>query len=507
MSVNCPKCDSPNTIKKGIQSGKQRNLCKECGVNFTTGGEINGTPQSEAVFEDIDVKHSKWVITSAVSGLPVNDRFFKTLLSYCEYNHARLLVIPLKYKLNQEDDSDEYKWDSKLTPHLFDRKTTLTNGLRIHANFTTTITAVNPLSGLEPFARGNSVIIGHPSLNMKTIAPNHTDSGVVLTTTGCVTMAEYTETKSGEKALINHSFSALVVEEDKAINDFHLRVLNADENGRFYDLDLYYDGVEVHFNTDIPGIVLGDEHISFLDEEVTKATFLDDDSIVNVLKPKVICRHDSYDAYAGSHHHKHNIFTLYSKFVNGTNKVEDELIDTVSYIHATTPEWSKSVIISSNHNDHLSKWLNECNPKVELWNATFFHKMMMLVNQYIDANKESTNPFKLWHSHAYPDVKNVEFISERESFKIKGIELAHHGHHGINGSRGSSAQFAKLDSKTISGHTHSPTITNGAYVVGHSCRSKLEYNVGPSSWHHAHCLIQPNGRRQLVFIKKGKWRV
>lgn len=504
MSVVCPKCSSTQVIKKGIQHEKQRYRCNDCRVNF--GIPVSSIPEKVVEdFKPVEVKYNKWVVTSAVSDLPVNEKFFNTLLSYCDYNHAKLLVIPLKYKLNQEDE--EFHWDPRLTPYIFDQKATLMKGLRIHANFTTTVTASNPLTGLEPFSRGNSVIVGHTSLMMKTIASNHVDYGAVLTTTGCVTHGSYTETKAGEKALINHSYSALVIEEDGDIADFHLRVLNADENGSFYDLDLFYHGNEVDFNSDIPGIIIGDEHISHIDEEVADATFFRDDSIVNTLRPKLICRHDSFDAHAGSHHHRNNVFTQYTKFVNGDNVVEDELHQTMEYIHLTTPSFSESVIISSNHNDHLSRWLQECNPKIEIWNSTFYHKMMYLMHKNIETEGGSTNPFKLWHEHEFPNRTDIKFADERDSFKIKGIELAYHGHHGINGSRGSATQFAKLDCKTISGHSHSPQIVNGAYVVGHSCKSKLDYNLGPSSWHHAHCLIQPNGRRQLVFIKKGKWRV
>lgn len=504
MSMVCPKCSATNVIKKGFQSGKQRYKCNNCSVNFGI-PVVNVDEKVSDEFKPVEVKYKRWVITSAVSNLPVNTKFLDNLIAYCEYNHAKLLVIPLKYKLNQEDE--EFHWDPKITDYLYDRKSTILPGLRIHANFTTTVTAVNPLAGLETFSRGNSVIIGHPSLMMRTIAVDHLEQGAVLTTTGCVTHAEYTITKSGEKASLNHSFSAIVVEEDPEINDFHMRVLNADDDGSFYDLDLFYNSEGVDFNTDIPGIVIGDEHITHIDEQVADATFFNDDSIVNVLRPSIICRHDSFDAHAGSHHHRNNVFTQYTKFIKGDNSVEDELFQTMKYIHLTTPTFAKSVIISSNHNDHLSRWLQECNPKVEIWNSTFYHKMMYLMHSYIETSNEGTNPFKLWHLHEFPERTDIEFADERESFKVMGIELAFHGHRGVNGSRGSAAQFAKLGCKTISGHSHSPQITQGAYVVGHSCKSKLDYNIGASSWHHAHCLIQPNGKRQLVFIKKGKWRV
>jgi hypothetical protein len=36
---------------------------------------------------------------------------------------------------------------------------------------------------------------------------------------------------------------------------------------------------------------------------------------------------------------------------------------------------------------------------------------------------------------------------------------------------------------------------------------KAEYTSGPSGWLNTHCVIYPNGKRSLLNIIKGKWRI
>jgi len=58
----------------------------------------------------------------------------------------------------------------------------------------------------------------------------------------------------------------------------------------------------------------------------------------------------------------------------------------------------------------------------------------------------------------------------------------------------------------VTGHTHSMGIDKGAYMVGCSTSKDLEYTKGISSWTNTHCIIYPNGKRQLINIISGKWR-
>lgn len=464
MSDSCPNCNSTHIIKKGkdFRGGRisQRYKCLDCSTNFYCDNVFNNVvaPTKE------ELSNKTYVITCAVNGVGVNIPFLTTLESYCASRNAQLIIVPVKYSQGLEEG---YSWDERLHKYFVNENITLTNGLKLLAGIHISPAIGNPLSGFETFSKGDSIILPHPQMMMKTIAMSHVHSACMITTTGSVTNSTYTQTKQGEKANFNHSYSALVVEEDSDINSFHVRVLNSDTNGSFYDVDRYYDAKTISLNTDIPAIIIGDEHIIHVDPAVTAATFTAHNSIVKTLNPQNIVRHDSLDFYAANHHHQKQVFTQYAKFISGKNDAAAELNITMDYILKTTPSNSKSIIISSNHNDHLCRWLQECNPKLEPWNALLYHELMYLMLKNTKMGKsgaEYPNPFALWFENNY-DSDSVKFVSGYESFELFGIELAFHGHQGTNGSKGTAEQFAKLGTKTIIGHSH-------CFVGGHSALTK-----------------------------------
>ncbi len=446
-----------------------------------------------------------YVITSAVSNCILNKKLFTTILSYCKHNNAELLVVPVKYDLDRTGD---YLWHDDLHTFFVTSNITLCNKIKLLAAISTSPSIDNPFAGYEVLCKGDSIIIPHPQIRMKTVPMSHVDPCTIMHTTGAVTDARYTSTKQGTKAYTNHSLAALVVEEDASINGFHIRVLNSGPEGSFYDLDKFYDGETVTTGNTIDALVLGDEHVIHVDPQVSAATLTAKTSLAKVLKPKFIVRHDSLDFFSGSHHHEGNPFIQYAKHMSGNNDVRAELKLTMDYILKTTPKFSKSIVISSNHNEHLYRWLTECKPNREPWNMLLYHELMYLMLKETKMGTSSVdhpNPLELWTRHNYVTDK-IQFIGGYESFKVDGVELSFHGDKGVNGSRASAVQFSKIGTKTIVGHSHSSSIIGGCYQVGTSSYLKLDYNTGPSSWIHSACLIHQNGRRQMVFIIKGKYR-
>ena len=61
--------------------------------------------------------------------------------------------------------------------------------------------------------------------------------------------------------------------------------------------------------------------------------------------------------------------------------------------------------------------------------------------------------------------------------------------------------------RSVIGHSHSPGIEEGCYQTGTSTFLRLEYNSGPSGWLQAHVLVHADGKRQLIIIIDGKWRL
>lgn len=510
MELSCSKCGSPDLIKKGVvknkHSIKQDYKCKDCNGRMLV--TITEEVSEDSLLVSKSCEDQTFVITCAVNDTPIHEDFLKSLENYCEINNAQLLIVPVKYHRGKMLEETKLVWPESIQKYLFTENKKLMKGLKLFGGLHVSPAIGNPLSGFDSFSKGDSIIIPHSQLQMRTIAVSHTDAAAIMTTTGAITEPIYTETKQGEKASFNHSYAAVVVEEDIVNGCFHLRHLSASQDGSFYDLKHRYSVDGVESTERIPAIVLGDLHVRNIDPLVKAATF-DDNGIIDYLKPEQIIIHDLLDFSSATHHESKNIFARYAKYMAGKNVVEDELHETISFLTNNIPPDSRAVIASSNHDNHLTQWLQESNPKVELHNALLYHELMYLMlkeTKMHECGASYPNPLALWAENNY-NCHNIYFLSGVDSYKIKGIEVSYHSHKGKNGSRGSAEQFADLGFKTVIGHSHSPKIERGAYQVGHSCYSKLDYTIGsPSSWAHAHCLIHESGKRQLVFVINGSWK-
>lgn len=506
--MNCPKCESNNIWKRGsrkLQTGgaKQNYQCKSCKYRFTPNPEqtynqriVHSKFESTKTFTD-----QRFVITSAQNNTKVNGPFFKSLIKYCEINKARLIIVPSRYVLETQD----IKWDAVALKYMVTENVTLSKKLRLLAGINLLPTLENPLNGLDYLSKGDSLVIGHQQLQMRSLAVNMTDSSTILTTTGSITYPNASKTKAGLKGDFNHSFSAVVIEKEADL--FHFRTLNADSSGGFYDVAGYYSKDKFIPNPKVDAIYLGDTHAIFIDPKVKANTFTNKNSIVNTLKPKLIFHGDLLDCFSISHHHKNNFLARYGKHLSGMDNLEHELQDAIKLLRDTTPEFSKLMMVASNHNDHLYKWLNDADPKHDPVNAKIYHHLMYLMMDSAKTKNGLTsydNPFEIWVKLHAPDL-NIEFLPRDTSYKLHGIEMSLHGDVGISGMRGSPISFAKLAHKNIVGHSHAACIEKGNYTVGTSSRLKLEYNHGLSKWTHTHCVVYANGKRQLINIVEGKW--
>lgn len=504
--MNCPSCSSSKTVKNGKykRAGKesQKYVCKDCTYNFTDKEESVdlSSPDSEEYS-----KSGRYVITSCQSNASTNSGFVKALENYCSHNDSKLLIIPIKYRGGSPNES--HLFDKDLEQYFLEGNIRLHKNLMVLGKLKINPTAAQPLSGLDSICQGDSIIVGHNQLQLKTLPVSQDDYPVIMTTTGTVSDEHYSDTKAGYKAEFNHSTSAVVVEVDGHL--FHIRQIQWDGEG-FYDLNYYYTEYDIAQFNRVEAVVTGDEHAIVCPDHIVRATYTDENSIVKTLRPKIIVRHDLLDCYSISHHHNKNFITRYAKHEYGMDDLKTELDETIEFVKKTSLNNEVNVIISSNHNDHLTRWLNECNPKLDVKNALIYHDLMyrVLKDTYMsDSGTIHPNPFKLYAwDKLYESGVNTFFVERNESYRILDIECSFHGDVGSNGSKGSRLQFSKLPSKTVIGHSHSPGIEKGCYQVGTSSSLQLEYNNGPSSWMNTHCVIYPNGKRTLINIIDGKWR-
>lgn len=511
MPITCPDCQSGNVERRGYSEGeepKQKVVCGNCGRWFRVPVTYSEEPSWKRSPKELKalLNSERYIITSAQNNTPLNDKFWTAIKNLAKHYSAQILVIPVLYRnptMLQDLENTEAWWPKEVVPYLIENDVKLCKGLRLLGHVRVQATAVNPLVGLEALSQGDSAIIGHAQIQMRTIAtPQHT-LPKILHTTGSVSIKNYSSTKAGVKGEFHHSLGAVIVEVDKGC--FHLRSVVGDDNSEFYDLDLYVTAEGVKKGAQIEALITGDSHSLFHCPDVKKATFDAPNSMVNVLKPKLIVRHDLIDSYSISHHHRGRTITNFKKWLTGTNDLQAELDLTARFLEETTPKGTKNIIVASNHHEHISRWLEEADPKEEPWNAILYHELMLAWLKAVKDGDERFEPFAHWmEEHCQAPC---EFIRRDESYIVRDTLISMHGDRGPNGSRGTLNSLSRMGVKTIIAHSHTPAIEKGCYMVGTSSFLSLEYSKdGPSSWLNTHAIISPNGKRQLLNVINGKWR-
>ena len=130
-------------------------------------------------------------------------------------------------------------------------------------------TAVNPISGLQNYTNKDSAIIPHAKLQLESLPTPKFEPAKMMYTTGTVTQRNYVQMKAGQKASINHVFSALVVEIDSDGDWFVRQLVAESETGNFFDLGWYYTPDGKHQEPYcVEAINWGDIHSAKLDKVV-----------------------------------------------------------------------------------------------------------------------------------------------------------------------------------------------------------------------------------------------
>lgn len=453
----------------------------------------------------------RFVITAAQNATNAHAGFLASLLCYCRERKAQLIVIPYRYRnptsfISKGQEDDDW-WDPELVPFLLDKRFDACRSLTVLADIKTQPTAVNPLSGFETISGARSAVIAHSKIELTVVPTPHEKRPKILATTGAVTKKNYTPTKAGKKGEFHHSLGAALIEVDGP--HFHLRQLNGLSDGSFIDLDRVYTASGSHKAPPAEALVLGDGHELFADPIVTSATF-GKGGMVQTLRPKLLVRHDSLDFYSGSPHHRGRVFTRFAKHLSGLDDVRAELELTFGNIDRTTPAGVQNVIVASNHHEHFRRWMEETDPRTDLKNLMLWAETFVAMGdatRMTDHGAETLDPFTWWGQRLLRCASRTRFLKRDESCRIAGIEVGYHGDQGANGARGHLTAFNKIGAKTVTGHSHTPGIREGAYAVGTSSRLRLEYNQGPSSWLQTHCVIYANGKRSLLSVINGRWKL
>ncbi|MHB1118364.1 MAG: hypothetical protein ACYCZ7_02495, partial [Minisyncoccota bacterium] len=315
----------------------------------------------------------------------------------------------------------------------------------------------------------------------------------------------YTDTKTGILGDFNHCLGGLIVETDG--DTFYIRQINAnDATGSFIDLDMEFTSEGVRPAKPALSVSLGDVHQRFILPEVVKATFTAKSSLVNLLKPKHIIWHDLLDFHTRNHHHVGNWLSACGKQRAGKESVRTEVEEAVNFVNQMTPKGCKSVVVSSNHDRALARWLIEADFKKDPVNAEFYLELALETLRSTKMGKggvEFDDPFSTFASTI--SSPNIRYLRQGQSFVLSNVEYGLHGDMGPNGARGTTKNLSTIGTKVTKGHNHTAEIIDGCYSGG-TCTGPLEYEGGsPSAHSNSHVVQYANGKRTIIFIINGRY--
>ncbi len=340
----------------------------------------------------------RYLVTSAQNNTSLHEPLWDNLQAYAAHLGAKLLVATFTYnkaqigakgakrKTSKEGDTKGEWWDPRLEPYVVDQSVELAPGLIWCGELQILPTAVDPLSGFDSYTGRASTIVPHPKFAVKSIpSPKHSGTKFMWTT-GTVTLRNYIQKKAGLLAEFHHGYGALIVEVDSD-GGWYVRQLNADSEGVFYDFDAQVKDGEVTFGHRPEAVVWGDIHVHWLAPKMRELCW-GKDGLLDRLDPKVQVMHDVLDFHARKHHDLDDPWLQYAKIPLGKDCVEEECADAGNFLWNASRAWCKTLVVRSNHDDMLVKWLKFADWKADLLNAKFFFRAHLAMLHAIDRGRD-----------------------------------------------------------------------------------------------------------------------
>lgn len=442
-----------------------------------------------------------YLFTWAQNNTPVHVGFFNNLKAYADFIDADIHVIPGRYKNPTSifTDKDYEAWDDKVLPYLDATRNNINNNITLFGNIKIQPTASNPLSGLQGLCYNKSCVFGSPRVQLQAIPVLQGNKPRIMMTTGACTVKNYTDSKNGKKGEFHHTYGAVIIEV-KDNDSVFFRQITAKDNGDFNDLYYNVSNGQISRNTSIEAIIYGDLHSGQHDQTVLDVT---KEQILNQLEPNHIILHDVFSGIS-INPYETDPFIQYGKQMNGDDDLQKEIIIMMDVLKQFK-DHKNVVIVRSNHDDFLDRWLKNEDWKKQpsLKNSRLYMQLSdLLLEQYENDPYNVKGIIPQLINTVYPDFITLGL---KDSYVVKGFELAMHGHLGTNGSKGSPEGFRKLNSKMISGHTHSAFRKDGLIVCGTSTSLRLNYTNGPSSWTQGHTIIDNYGKAQSIIFFNGEF--
>lgn len=469
----------------------------------------------------------RYIFTCAQNNTRLHDGVWRNLVALADHLRANIYVATFTYNkaaygsgsvkrgTKKTTDADPIWYPPEIEKHVLDESVIVAPGLVWCGNINILPTAARPLSGFDAYTGRKSGIFPHVKFAMQSVPSGKFEGTKFNYTTGTVTQRNYIQKKEGQKAEFHHGYGGLLVEVDSD-GDWFVRQLNADSEGTIYDLDLRAKGGKVTGGHGVEAITWGDIHVGTVPPEVQIACW-GEGGMLDALRPKYQFLHDTLDFRSRNHHERHDPHKNFEKFILGKDDVFAELAGVADFLaRLSYREWCQSVVVDSNHDNALMRWLREADYRTDPKNALFFLRAQTQVYSSIYARDLNFHMLE-WSMRDIAEtlkltrMSKVTFLRPDESFITcrdanGGIENGNHGHLGANGAYGGLNAFAKMGRKSNTGHTHTAGIVDGAMSAGVTGDLDQGFNAGPSSWSRTHIVTYRNGKRTLVTMWRHKWR-
>ncbi|TAW65446.1 hypothetical protein ELI15_14220 [Rhizobium ruizarguesonis] len=454
-------------------------------------------------------KVHRFIITAAQDDTPKFEGFWTSLLTYARALGASLITCGLTYQKGLFEDHAvaTASYDKDVTDYLITERIQLTPDLLIVCDANVLPTTANPLAGWQTANRGGHVVVPSTRIALESIARMQDDAPRYAISTGCCTLPSYTPRAAGRKALFHHSYGAVLIEID-VDGEVFFHQLIPDDSGAFQHLDRIVDGEKITNGNRVKAITWGDVHYDQLDPIIAMASWgycttqrkvVSTQSIAHCLNAEYEFVHDTLDFRRRNHHGLHDPHERARINATTNSNVEAEVRDAAHFVNSISHDGCRTVVVESNHDAAITKWLKNPECMFDAENAYYWHLLNSVWHREIRAGNDDFNcVHEALRIAGLED--HIDFVGSGESFTILDIEHGLHGDIGVSGSRGTPQQFRRFGRRTSTGHTHSPSIADGAFVAGLAAKLRQGYNKGPTKWAHAHIVLNPNGKRAMILM-------
>jgi len=447
---------------------------------------------------DIVIKYDKsqfpkkYFISCAIAGQDLDEEALKTVRTWCTHNKAELKLLLMRGSHIDDGYPNHFleKFASEIVTEIDVCSCLKAIDFQVYPQM------IVPLTGLHRFGqKKHSVIVAAPKQLMNSVARGKKKFPHIIYSTGTLCSPNYKNLRTGRIAAQDHTLGGLIVE---VLNDscFFIRNVEIDSSKGFNDFDNYYCGNSVKKQNALC-YSLGDMHYGIEDKDAVNCA----KRIISRVKPTYVTFNDLCDNRSISHHELHQIVTKYN-YSGVQTTLKEELDHTAQELKKWVKEFptTKFIVIPSNHDDFIIKWLNTGEFAKDVRNARIGAELFIAA---LDKQNPMEYYFKKHHS-----IKSIKFLKRDDELNLLGCEHNSHGDRGNNGAKGSPRGMELSYGKCVVGHGHTPFKFRDVIGLGTNSILDPDYTVGSASgWLHADAIQYKNGTRQLIIKIFGNYSI